>query len=460
MRKDYIKLLAILFTYASIAFGQSPNLVKNPSFEKYEQCPVEHNPENKSHKLVPGWSYPSEAAPDYFHRCGGKDASVPKNFAGESEPKDGDAYVGAILSGTSEERREYIQGELMKPMVAGKKYCITYYYRLASDSKFAVDQISILLSNTKVVTTGIEAIGGTPQINNTPGLFLDNTEDWKRMCYVYEAKGGEQFFTVGNFKNYNNTNYVATGKDVMNSRNKQYAYYYFDMFKIQQLEDCKDCPCVQHNFNVVVTDTFYTGGLDPVSGKVKKVINDGRISLAILGGTPPYKVNWSNSSKSLKLINLPAGIYTYKIADDNNCLASGTITFTEPEIPKDDFMDDLRNIEEGASVVLENIFFEFNKTDLLPQSYSELDKVLDFIKEFDIKQIEISGHTDSEGSEQYNQKLSEGRAQSVVNYLVEHGADPSRLIAKGYGESYPIETNITEEGRAVNRRVEFRLLKK
>ena len=466
--KKLLTTIIILF-YCYLSYSQSQNLVKNPSFEKYEICPIEHNSENKSHVLVPGWSYPNEAASDYFNRCSPKDAGVPRNFAGESEPKDGDAYVGAILTGdagganklaNNTNRREYIQGELIKPMIAGRKYCITYYYRLASDSKFAVDQLSVFLSKTKLVTTGIDALNVAPQINNTPGLFLDNVEDWKRMCYVYNAKGGEQFFSVGNFKDYDNTNYVATGKNVQNSRGKQYAYYYFDMFAIKELENCLDCPCVQHKFNVVITDTFYTGGLDPITGKVDKIIKDGRISLAIMGGTPPYNVQWSNKARSLKLINLPAGKYTYEVNDDNNCRAQGTITFTEPVIPKDDFMDGLRSIEEGASIVLENIFFAFNKTDLLPESYTELDKVVEFIKENDIKLIEISGHTDNVGSDQYNLKLSEGRAQSVVKYLVDKGVDPSRLIAKGYGESFPIETNNTKEGQAINRRVEFKLIKK
>ena len=460
MKKNLIVIITLpLISYYSVK-AQSPNLVKNPSFEEKYDCPEEHNPENKSHKLVPGWNYPSEAAPDYFHKCGGVDASVPKNFAGESEPKDGDAYVGAILSGTSEERREYIQGELKVPMIAGKKYCITYNYRLASDSKFAVDQLSVYLSKTQVITKGIEAINLRPQINNIPGLFLDNTEGWKEMCYTYEATGGERYFVVGNFKNYANTNYVATGKNVKNQRNKEYAYYYFDMFSIKQLEDCRDCPCIQHKFNVVVTDTFYTGGLDPVTGKINKIINDGRISLAIMGGTPPYDIAWSNNARGLKLINLPAGKYTYNVNDNFNCRASGTITFTEPEIQKEDPMEGLKSIEEGASIVLENIFFEFNKTDLLPESYPELNKVLAFIQENDIKLIEISGHTDDVGSEQYNQQLSEGRANSVVQYLIENGADAKRLLAVGYGEAYPIETNSTEEGKAINRRVEFKIVKK
>ena len=84
---------------------QSKNLVLNPGFERYEECPKSHNPENQSHKLVPGWSYPTFAAPDYFNKCASTDAGVPNNFAGISEPKEGKGYVGAILTGTEESRR-------------------------------------------------------------------------------------------------------------------------------------------------------------------------------------------------------------------------------------------------------------------------------------------------------------------------------------------------------------------
>ena len=96
----------------------------------------------------------------------------------------------------------------------------------------------------------------------------------------------------------------------------------------------------------------------------------------------------------------------------------------------------------------------------MPASYAELDKVARFMIEEDIKLIEISGHTDSEGSDAYNQKLSDGRAAAVVSYLASKGVIPERMQAVGYGESRPVDTNQTEAGRAQNRRVEFTLIKK
>ncbi len=120
----------------------------------------------------------------------------------------------------------------------------------------------------------------------------------------------------------------------------------------------------------------------------------------------------------------------------------------------------LQPIEVGLTVRLKNIYFDFDKTTLKSESFAELNKVVDFLKRNETVEIEISGHTDSKGADTYNETLSQGRSQSVVDYLISQGIEGARLTAHGYGESRPIETNETEEGRANNRRVEFTVLKK
>jgi outer membrane protein OmpA-like peptidoglycan-associated protein len=120
----------------------------------------------------------------------------------------------------------------------------------------------------------------------------------------------------------------------------------------------------------------------------------------------------------------------------------------------------LQPIEVGVTVRLKNIYFAFDKTELKKESFVELNKVVDFLKQNASVEIEISGHTDSKGSDDYNLNLSQGRSQSVVNYLVSQGIEESRLTAHGYGESKPIDTNDSDEGQANNRRVEFTVLKK
>lgn len=120
----------------------------------------------------------------------------------------------------------------------------------------------------------------------------------------------------------------------------------------------------------------------------------------------------------------------------------------------------LQPIEVGVTVRLKNIYFDFDKTSLKNESFTELDKVVDFLKQNPSVEIEISGHTDNKGSDEYNATLSQGRSEAVVGYIISQGIDSYRLSAHGYGEAKPIDSNDSEEGRANNRRVEFTVMKK
>lgn len=112
----------------------------------------------------------------------------------------------------------------------------------------------------------------------------------------------------------------------------------------------------------------------------------------------------------------------------------------------------------GNSIVLKNIFFETDKSELKTESYTELSKLMDFLRNNPSLHIEIGGHTDHVGSYEYNKNLSESRAKAVNDYLITHGIAESRLTYKGYSFDFPISTNETEEGRALNRRTEFKII--
>lgn len=101
------------------------------------------------------------------------------------------------------------------------------------------------------------------------------------------------------------------------------------------------------------------------------------------------------------------------------------------------------------------VFFDFNQSELKPESYPELKRAIKFMKDNPDMGVEIAGHTDNVGSDQYNKDLSQKRANMVMDYLADHGIDRRRLTAIGYGESQPIDSNDNDDGRANNRRVEF-----
>jgi outer membrane protein OmpA-like peptidoglycan-associated protein len=120
----------------------------------------------------------------------------------------------------------------------------------------------------------------------------------------------------------------------------------------------------------------------------------------------------------------------------------------------------LEPVEVGATVILENIFFETAKATLKQESFTQLEQVLKFMQSNPTIRMEISGHTDNTGSLKVNTKLSQSRAESVVEWLVERGIDASRLDAMGYAFNKPVASNDTAEGRSQNRRVEFKILSK
>lgn len=118
----------------------------------------------------------------------------------------------------------------------------------------------------------------------------------------------------------------------------------------------------------------------------------------------------------------------------------------------------MQSLKEGKVVILENIFFATNSFELSKESEVELNTLLKLMNDNPNIRIEISGHTDNTGNYQHNLTLSEKRSNSVKQWLLDKGINANRIVAKGYGDSKPIDTNSTTEGKAKNRRTEFKIL--
>jgi outer membrane protein OmpA-like peptidoglycan-associated protein len=163
-------------------------------------------------------------------------------------------------------------------------------------------------------------------------------------------------------------------------------------------------------------------------------------------------------------IVLPMGkIYGYYVDKDDHFPLSNNIDLRDSSKPIDieediNLLSFKEMIDEGIAVPINNLFFDFGKYQLLPYSIPELKRVATIIKSNNLK-VEISGHTDNVGDDKSNLYLSEQRAKSVKDFLINEGCDSSLLTIVGFGETQPKETNETEKGRAKNRRVELKIIK-
>ena len=170
----------------------------------------------------------------------------------------------------------------------------------------------------------------------------------------------------------------------------------------------------------------------------------------------------SNSSTGKYLVSLPAG-KNYGIAVKKDGYLFHSENFDIPaiaafqEVTKDVA---LKSLAVGNKIVLNNIFFDFDKSTLRSESTNELERLVKLLNDNATLKIEISGHTDSKGAAEYNKTLSQSRAKAVVDYLVKAGIKSDRLTFIGYGKEQPIATNDTDEGRQLNRRTEFKILSK
>jgi outer membrane protein OmpA-like peptidoglycan-associated protein len=207
---------------------------------------------------------------------------------------------------------------------------------------------------------------------------------------------------------------------------------------------------------------FHLNKIEVIAGTVT-----GKVSDAETGKPIPATITFANSktftvttdsTTGIYKVTLPPATYSVKAEAEYYIMESAPLILAKDETKLQNFI--LKPVPKvGEKIVLKGIYFDFNSATIKPTSYPVLDDAAKVLKAKPKMRIEIGGHTDSVGSDSYNQKLSYQRAQSVKYYLVRyHAIDPSRIEVRGYGESQPIGDNRTIAGRELNRRIEFRIL--
>ena len=328
--------------------------------------------------------------------------------------------------------------------------------------------------NLKGFSTGGTPIWGTP-LNlgdsiNTPGNEMSPFihSDGKTLYFAsdyWPGMGGYDIFysrqkndsvwskpqnigyPINSFKDEQGLVVDAAGKNAYYSSDRPGSRG-MDIYSFELYEKARPTPVSYIKGKVVDEDSGA-----PICAKVE--LTDLENSKSVIRGESCWE-------KGEFLMCLPLGKeYAFNIMKEGYLFYSDNFQLKEKKEIIDPYILEIKmkKIKVGGAVVLRNVFFDTGSFDLLPESKVELQKLIEFLNLNKTVSIEIEGHTDNVGNEELNQKLSESRAKEVYKYLINKGIDDSRMKYKGYGLTQPVSSNETPEGRALNRRTEFMIIK-
>jgi outer membrane protein OmpA-like peptidoglycan-associated protein len=218
------------------------NLAPNPSFEEHSYCPSNFN--QGTLEIVTDWKQASKGTADYFNVCS-KVMGIPDNAFGTQEAKDGEGYLGLVAFAPSTRNyREYMQAKLDKKLGAGQKYCVSFYISLADKSEFIVDGMGAVFTKSLIKNPGQTYIPRATHVTNPLKNVLDNPSDWILLSDIYEADGGEQYITLGNFKS--DRDNTIKKRNVKRDEDEApwiYSYYYIDQLSVLPISEIEECNC-------------------------------------------------------------------------------------------------------------------------------------------------------------------------------------------------------------------------
>ena len=445
------------------------NLIKNPEFSTSKKVTYLSQIDKAQ-----GWSDANGGSVDLFNSEARKsNVGIPNNFTGTQEF--GGNYAGFTafyddqrtsivktvknLDITGEksyqEYSEYLQGELTEALVAGQKYAFDIKVSLAEMSGRAVKGLGVYFSNEKLSHTNNKALDYTPQVVSKD--FITDKSGWASVKGEFTAKGGENFFTIGAFKGSFTAKTIVTEKK--ENDNKR-AYYYINGGSLTKVIE-KD----SDNDGILDKDDACPTVFGTVKGcpdRDKDGIADNDDDCPDLAGVV--------EKKGCPLEEKDSDGDGVKDSKDKCPTVKGTVNGC-PDRDGDGIADNVDECPDVAGIALlngcalskadletikkasEKIYFNTGSAVINPESLVELDGLAKILMDHPEVEASIEGHTDSQGNDASNLKLSKARAKAVKDYLVSKGVAADHLSSEGYGETKPIADNATAEGRGQNRRV-------
>lgn len=404
MRKT-IFFIFYAVNFLTILRGQ--NLVVNPSFESSNESGVSIPPGEFSLSKAKGWNTPTRAQATLY-------SSIPtlattnramnrwRFTAKEGNNVIGIMTYGNVLDDDKNELREYAQGSLIKPLTVGQKYYVSYWVHFHCEG---TNNLGVAFLTTPLSIDAINRLTLKPEINHSGIIRYSNTSTWYQVRDSFIAREPFQYFIIGNF--------LSNIETAIEADKYRYHKAYLDDIIIQE----------------AVNDKM------PIRTFDWALENEKNIKKEI--PTKPETISPTKSASNLS-----------------------DITPTVAEVSKEKTVgnESKTGILKGEVLVLDKVLFQFNSAVLESTSTTQLNKLVAYLQRNTMMKILVKGHTSSEGSDEYNQKLSENRAKAVVDYLKSKGIEDSRLSFKGFGKSQPIINNDKESSRQLNRRVEFEVL--
>lgn len=412
MRTEFLILLLILTLNCS-----AQNLVPNGNFE------------NNTNGLVSDWIQPRG---QYYHYSTYL-KRVNENIVYNSEN-------GLCLLNTN--ASEYLVVQLKERLKAGYEYCVKIDVRIVEayiGNVWDLNNVEIAFSAFEPVVKSRTKLYMTPEISFQFDTLKPYFE-FQHFEQKYTAKGDENFMVIGRFFSQETDSMLRIKQKTVDELMKEKT------LKNNAIRDS----FLRMYPPITAVDNKHAGRkeikrMSDSIGLIGKLRNEAMLEL---------EDEYEEKIKNAKGITTG---YSYHIRThfDNVCVApfKNNMCNCEEDEEKESY-------EPGRSYILQNIHFDLDKATLKEESYPEIDNLFQVLIQNPSMIIQINGHTDSLNTETYNMDLSMRRAKTVAEYLISKGISPQRLKWKGYGETLPLTNNTTEEGRAMNRRVEFIVLKK
>ncbi len=399
-----IRNILLFFALIGSSSLLSQNLIPNPGFEDVNVC----------------YKYEEPCSPKAWRSTVLKNISY-KEYLGDNnqriggvKPAEGNRHIALRMYNFKRDNdRSFIQVPILCPLAKGASYELSFQFYT---SFFMVEELEVAFTDTMYFyKKNLEVQKLKPQIS-IPFEKNVKSRKWHKVTVTFVADGMELGLIIGNFKTDSTTQIrkiVRKNKERLTNR----IYYAFDDFSLTAIDSSGITEC-----DIVKNRLFI------YSDSLRHVRKPRLETIADIPQLPPVIEE------------------AEKVAPPN-----------EPAEPEPTLYIGEQVVSVKEDFVFENITFETNKAVLRPSAFRPLEAIAAFLIDHPGYQLQITGHTDNVGTDNFNKTLSLQRAEAVAAFLIRQSIAPKRLSTAGKGETEPLESNETEEGRAQNRRVAFKL---